>query len=397
VAHKAFDFTKDKYLLNVTSDVTLDGKGLPHRLDWRGGFGDSTVPGAASKMRALYFDNAADKLISNEAKAAASGPVQARGDFAFAGMEDTYFAAVFLPPPSGQLEVQTWSDQVKLSADAKPEAHVGVAVGGEGENRLTLFAGPKNLDILESVSPKLTQIVDYGWFSILARPLFISLKWLDDTLIHNWGWSIIVITIVINSLMLPLKFSSMRSMKKMQDLAPLVKAINDKYKGIGMRDPKKAQQNEEMMALYKKNGVNPMGGCLPMALQMPFFFAFYKMLAVAIELRGANWLWVTDLSQPEHLAIHVLPITMVVTQVLMGKISPTSPAADASQQRMMTLLMPVMLGIFLYNAQSGLVLYWLTSNVVAILQQVLFNRLIPKQSPIVPEVSAPAKKRKVRT
>ena len=294
------------------------------------------------------------------------------------------------------MAVQTWRDEVKIPSQEKPQDYVGVAVGGAPVNRLSLFAGPKDLSILKRVNPKLTQLVDYGFFAILARPLFVCLQWMNQTLIHNYGWSIIIITVVINFLLLPVKFTSMRSMKKMQDLAPAVQAINAKYKGVGIRDPKKSNQNEEMMELYKKHGVNPMGGCLPMLLPIPFFFAFYKMLAVAIELRGAQWLWVTDLSQPEHLPIHILPITMVVTQIFMSKITPTSPAANPSQQRMMTLMMPLMLGIFLYSAQSGLVLYWLTGNVVAILQQFLFNHIYHSPKSVTAEVTAVAKKKKVR-
>jgi YidC/Oxa1 family membrane protein insertase len=150
-----------------------------------------------------------------------------------------------------------------------------------------------------------------------------------------------------------------------------------------MRDPRKAEQNKEVMELYKKNGVNPMGGCLPMLVQLPILYAFYKVLNVTVELRGAPWLWVADLSQPEQLPIHVLPIVMIITQFMMQKMTP-SPSADASQAKMMR-FMPLLFGFFFYNMSSGLVLYWLTGNLVGIAQQWLMN----KRTPAVEIIPAP--------
>jgi YidC/Oxa1 family membrane protein insertase len=180
-------------------------------------------------------------------------------------------------------------------------------------------------------------------------------------------------TIFINFALFPLKITSMKSMKKMQALQPQITAINDKYKNIGMRDPRKQEQNQEVMALYQKHGVNPLGGCMPMLLQMPFLFAFYKVFSIAIEMRGANWLWVTDLSQHETIPIHILPILMIATQFIMQKMTPTTTGGDPAQQKVM-MFMPLMFGFMFYSASSGLVLYWLTGNVVNIAQQWFFNR-----------------------
>ncbi len=210
-------------------------------------------------------------------------------------------------------------------------------------------------------------------------------------MLHNYGWSIVVITIVINILLLPLRFTSMKSAKKMQALQPQIKAINAKYKDVGMRDPRKAEQNQEVMALYKKHGVNPMGGCLPMLIQLPILYAFYKVLNVTVELRGASWLWVPDLSQPESLPIHLLPLIMIVSQFWMQKMTP-NPGADPSQAKMMR-FMPLLFGCFFYNMSSGLVLYWLTGNLVGILQQWLMNRSTPAPAPIAaPAKNVPAKR-----
>ena len=148
--------------------------------------------------------------------------------------------------------------------------------------------------------------------------------------------------------------------------------FRSRYKGISIRDPRKAQQNQEVMELYKKHGVNPMGGCMPMLLQIPFFIAFYTVFTVSVEMRGASWLWVTDLSQPEHLPIKILPIAMIVSQFIMQKMTPTA-GTDPAQQKMM-LFMPLIFGFMFYNFSSGLVLYYLTSNIVSIGQQWFFNR-----------------------
>jgi YidC/Oxa1 family membrane protein insertase len=373
-AKKAFQFHNDRYRLEFSSSVSLDGKPKAHMVAWRGGFGDVTVIGAAANQYAVHYDLAEQKLVQNAASDAEDAPVANRGAYTFAGLSDAYFAAVALPEASGSFSVTALSDNVPNSIDAKEELHVGVALGGEAENSFTLFVGPKDLDLLQSISPKLTTLVDWGWFEILAKPLFYALNWMNDKYVHNYGWTIIIITVIINFLVLPMKITSLKSMKKMQALQPQMKLINDKYRGMSMRDPKKQQQNEEIMALYKKHGVNPMGGCVPMILQIPFFFAFYKVLTVAIEMRGAEWLWVTDLSRPESLAIRVLPLAMIGSQFVLQKMTPST--GDPSQQRIM-LLMPLMLGFMFYGVSSGLVLYWLTGNLVGIAQQWAFNRMGP--------------------
>ena len=372
VARKSFVLQKNRYLGEVDSSVVADGRPVPHVLTWRGGFGDPTVLNHAATLHSLYFDPAANKLVVQQAKAAKNGPVSSMGSYSFAGIEDSYFTAVFLPLTQSPFEIRTFSDQVSPVAGAAEVPYLGAGVGGSGENRFSAFVGPKDVDILRGVNPKLQQAVDFGWFTVIARPLFLSVNWVNNRWVHNYGWSIVVVTVIINFLLLPLKFTSLKSMKKMQLLQPQIAAINAKYKGLSIRDPKKADQNQEVMDLYKKHGVNPMGGCVPMVLQIPFFFAFYKVLTVAIEMRGAEWLWVRDLSQPEHLPIRILPVVMIVTQFIMQKMTP-STSADPTQQRMM-LMMPLVMGFMFYGMSSGLVLYWLTGNLVGIAQQWFFNR-----------------------
>jgi YidC/Oxa1 family membrane protein insertase len=182
----------------------------------------------------------------------------------------------------------------------------------------------------------------------------------------------------------------MRSSKKMQALQPQIQAINAKYKDMPLRDPRKQEQQAEMMELYKKHGVNPVGGCVPMLLQLPFLIGYYTVLSVAIEMRGASWLWVHDLSQPETLAIRVLPVLLVVTQFLQQKMTP-SPGMDPSQQKMM-LFMPLVLGYMFYYQSAGLVLYYMTGGLVGIAQQWLLNRGTPPPAVAVPSPSQKKKK-----
>ncbi len=370
-ARKTFHFEKSRYITQISTEVTENGAPVPHLIAWRGGFGDPSILNPLAQ-HSIYFDLTDNKLITHDAKAAKNGPVTSEGNYSFAGVEDTYFTAAFLPA-AGPVKLVTFSDTVATAANAKEEPHVGAGIGNS-HNNFAVFVGPKDIDILNRVNPQLVRIVDFGWFSFLAKPLFLGLHYVNDNWVHNYGWAIIIVTIIINFLLFPLKLSNLKSMKKMQALQPQIAAIAEKYKGISMRDPRKQQQNEETMALYKKHGANPMGGCLPMAIQIPFFIAFYKVLSISIELRHASWLWVPDLAAPEHLPIHILPIAMIVTQFIQQKMTPTT-TADPNQQRMM-LIMPLVMGFFFYNLASGLVLYYFTVNLVGIAQQLFFNKTV---------------------
>ncbi len=381
-AQKSFDFKRDRYLTEVTSSLSSNGQPLAHLLVWRGGFGDMAVPNAAAQQSEVYYDVAADKVDREKAKAAKNGPVNKDGTFSWVGLEDQYFAVVFLPSGPATLQTTIFDDQVKTPFNATEEPFMGLAVGGEPDARMSLYLGPKDPETLRKLNPKLETIVDFGWFAIIAKPLFLSLHWMNDQWTHNYGWSIIVATIIINLVLFPLKLANLKSMRKMQSLQPEIAKINEKYKNLPLRDPKQADKNSEMMALYSKAGTNPMSGCIPMLVQMPFLFAFYKVLSVSIALRGANWLWVGDLSQPEQIAIRVLPILLVITGFVMQKMTPMT-AVDPAQQKTM-MLMPLMMGFIFYQASSGLVLYWLTGNLVGIAQQWLLNKAMPK--PVTPPV-----------
>ncbi len=370
---KSFRFQRNSYISKISTEMTIDGKMVPAEIQWRGGFGDLTVSNAAANSKAVYFDVTANKLVQEANTAAKNGPVATNGSYSFAGIADKYFGAVFLPESNVSVQQTTFTDYVRTPLDANKVAFAGMAVSDGGANRFDFFVGPKDYDLLGRVNPKLRQLVDFGtWFGWLAKPLFLITAYLNSSFIHNYGWSIVVVTVLLNLLLFPLKISNMKSMRKMQALKPQIDAINQKYKNVSLRDPKKAEQNQEVMALYKENGVNPMGGCIPMLMQLPFFFAFYTVFSVSAEMRGASWLWVTDLSQPEQIPIRVLPLVLVASQFLMQKMTPQA-TGDAAQQKMMMMMMPLVFGFMFYQFASGLVLYYLTSNVVSVAQQLFFN------------------------
>lgn len=371
-ASKTFAFQRDGYMMQFADEVRLAGAGVPHLVQWRGGFGDMAVNNAADHQASIHYDAEKKKLVSEAAKSAKNGPMRVDGYFSFAGIEDQYFTAAFLPPSGATTQTTTYDDTVSSNLDGAEHAYPGVAVGGEWRNQLGVYVGPKELNALHAVNPKLEDIIDWGWFGFIAKPLFLILQWMNNGFVRNYGWSIILLTIAINIALFPLKLANLKSMRKMQQLQPELNRINEKYKGISMSDPKSAQKQQETMDLYKKHGVNPMGGCLPMLIQMPFLLAFYKVLSVAIEMRHATWMWVGDLSQPEHFAIRFLPIIMVAASLLMQKMTPMA-GGDPNQQKMMQ-FMPLMYGVFFWGASSGLVLYWLTGNLVGIAQQWFFNK-----------------------
>ena len=369
---KTFRFLKDSYLTQVTSEVKTDGQPVNNGLEWRGGFGDFTLSNPAANQKTIYFNLAGNSLKEQTVSAAKNGPATAEGNFSFAGVEDTYFTAVFLPDSSSAtVQEVTFSDNTRTPLIEKPAPYTGAAISMGAVNHFRVFVGPKDYDTLKRVDPKLEQLVNFGWMGILAKPLFLVVNWFNDNVVHNFGWAIVVVTFVINMALFPLKLANMKSMRKMQALKPQVDAINAKYKNIKMTDPRKGEQNQEVMDLYKKYNVNPMGGCVPMLIQIPFFFAFYTVFRVSVEMRGANWLWIHDLSQAEVSPIKLLPIIMIVSQFYMQRMTPQANV-DPSQQKMMQ-FMPLIFGFMFYQFPSGLVLYYLTSNLVGMGQQWFFN------------------------
>jgi YidC/Oxa1 family membrane protein insertase len=376
-----FDHT---YLVHLETSVVSKGSQVSALPMWPAGFGDQSSPSsyAASRIEHQYNDKTERLDIKK-----ISGGATLQGPFNWAGVVDQYFAAVFLPDDIQNAAMVTLRHQVDVPRDArnpKPGETIkadvlGVGVGSlRGPSVERLYVGPKSLGVLESVAvptltgapPDLRGLINFGFFGVIARPLFLWLKWTYGW-IHNWGWAIVIQTLIINLALLPLRISSMKSALKMQKVAPQIKAIQEKYKKYSMRDPRKQEMNQEVSALYKAEGVNPVGGCLPMVIQMPFLFAYYSMLGAALDLRQAPWLWIRDLSSPDPW--HLLPIGIIITMLLTQRMTP-QPGMDPSQQKMMTFMMPLMLGVISWNLAAGLCLYWSEGNLIALAQQAVMNR-----------------------
>lgn len=390
VVKKSFTFDHT-YVVDVNTEVTRGGSYVTALPAWPAGFGDVTLPATYAQQRIDYEfgDNLERLKPDKKGKDISSGNV-IKGPFSWGGALDQYFAAVFLPDKPKEAALVTLRNAIEIPKDAKkPDENkqklevLGAAVGTlNAPVHERLFAGPKDVDVLGSVrangpegqpnaGPDLKNTLDFGMFAIIARPLFAWAKWTQQHVVSNWGWCIVLLTVIINLVLLPLRISSMKSMLKMQKVQPQMKAIQDKYKKYKMTDPKRQDMNVEIGELYKKHGINPLGGCLPIVIQMPFLFAFYAMLANVTELRQANWLWIKDLSAPDPWFL--IPILVVVTQLILQRMSP-SGGMDPQQQKMMNLMMPLMIGFFSYSVASGLGVYWITGVVVMIVQQFIMNR-----------------------
>jgi YidC/Oxa1 family membrane protein insertase len=240
---------------------------------------------------------------------------------------------------------------------------------------LRVYVGPKDYDELKSMNPPLKALVNFGWLEIIADPLFHGLKWIHKY-IPNWGWSIVILTLVINMLLFPLRISGYKTTLKMQRVAPEIKQIQDRYKKYKMNDPKKQEMNKEVMAIYSREGINPVGGCVPQLLQMPIWFGLYRALQGTIELRHASWFgWITDLSAKDP--YYILPVLMGLSMYLASKMTPMT-STDPQQQAMMKFMPIGMAGMFMIIPYpSGLAVYILTSGVVGIVQQWYLNRKHP--------------------
>lgn len=226
------------------------------------------------------------------------------------------------------------------------------------------YIGQKEYKTLKNIDPMLTNAIEYGWFTFAAKPLFALLSWLHG-IFGNWGWSIIALTIIVRIVLYPLTYKGMVSMAKLKEIAPQVKEIQAKYKG----DPQR--MNAAVMDFYKKKGANPLGGCLPMLLQIPVFFAIYRVLLNAVELQGAEWaLWIDDLSRMD--TTFILPILMGATMYYQQKITPTN-FTDPLQEKVMKFL-PIIFTFFFLTFPSGLVLYWFVNNLFSIAQQFIVNQ-----------------------
>jgi YidC/Oxa1 family membrane protein insertase len=378
------------YVLAVETEVTRNGQRVQAFPQWPSGIGDQVAPASflAGKIDSEQNGNVERRAAASggflSSKKWIAGGQTVPGPFNWVAVADQYFAVAFMPVNPKDTTLVTLNNPAEAPKnpdkpdDAKDKANViGAAVGNAGGlTQMRVFGGPRAVDLLENTQsqpggPDLRGIYDFGMFGFIARPLFLWLKWTYEHWISNWGWSIAFLTVVITMVLLPLRISSMKSSLRMQRIQPQVKAITEKYKRYSITDPRRAEMQKEMSALYKKEGVNPVGGCFPLLLQMPFLIAFYAMLNNAIELRGAGWLWIHDLSAPDPL--HILPILIVVAMFVQQKSAPQA-GMDPAQQKIMTFMGPLMIGGFSWGVASGLSIYWALSTLLGYVQQLVINR-----------------------
>ncbi|MGB8951939.1 MAG: membrane protein insertase YidC [Candidatus Aminicenantales bacterium] len=358
---KIFTFYGGKFNFDIEIILWKNGQKIEPWLLWGPGI-DNPSPeeikqrfGAGGGISVL----ASNKLFRIEERK--YKPEQSAFNFVtWAAYDDNYFAALFLPASQNGIASFLKEDRDNIS-------YFFLSVS----NPRQAYIGPKEFDTLVALGHNTKKIVRFGFFGWIAEILLWSIKYIHR-IIPNWGFAIIALTLVIKIIFFPLTYSSTKSMAKMQELQPKIKALRAKYKKAKQDIAQRRQMNEEMMKLYKEHGVNPAGGCLPMLIQLPVFWGFFRMLVVAIEFRHSPFIfWIKDLSVKDP--FYVTPILMGATQFISQKLTPTS--ADPSQARLM-LIMPVIMTLFFMNFQSGLVLYWLTSNVLQIAQQYVMNRMI---------------------
>jgi YidC/Oxa1 family membrane protein insertase len=358
---KTFVFKRGSYLVDV--EHRIEGAALaPGVHAYYQLTRDSKPPAGANAMMstftgaAIYTEKEKFKKVDfGDFGGKNKHPAKA-GD-GWVAMVQHYFFSAWLPA-TGEREYFTRQLGNDLHA-------AGVVVPFEGKQSVPMYAGPQEQDKLEKIAPGLELVVDYGWLTMIAAPLFWVLEWIFK-FTGNWGWSIILLTVLIKAAFFPLSAASYKSMAKMRVLTPKLMKLKETYADDRQR------MNTEMMELYKREKVNPLGGCLPVLVQIPVFIALYWVLLGTLEMRGAPWLgWITDLSAKDP--YFVMPLIMGVTMVVQTKLNPTPP--DPMQAKIMLWMPIIFTGMFLFFP-AGLVLYWIVNNVLSIAQQWQCNRMV---------------------
>lgn len=374
-AVKVLRFRPTGYLVAVSVSVRRAGRELPRKLLWGPGIGNPTAGEMEvrgyQEPQAVYLSSAGVERVP----APPSGADRRLSEVTWVGVESHYFAALWVPPGArGTAEIRGVA--LPAGEDGKPRLGPQAALDlGTAEAPALLYVGPKDPQGLAALGHEMAQVVPVGeWIGGIVVDLIRLVRWVHGH-VGNYGWSIVVVTVFINLALGPFRHYSIANGIKMAKLAPEMRVIQDRYRGIPVMDKRREQMQREMTDLYSRHGMS-MGtqmavGCLPILLTMPFLIAFYRVLDVSIELRGASFLWIPDLSQKDPLFL--TPVLMGASMFVMQKMTPT--AMDPAQQRMM-MFMPLMLVAFMFAAPAGLNLYWLASNVCAILQQGITLRIV---------------------
>ena len=376
---KEFNLNPGTYTVRMRAAVTQNGEAVPATIQWGPGLGDSDAQTGRSAVKPEALFSSANSVSRVQAAKILTTPSYDE-DFDYAGIDDHYFAALAIklgrakvvyetltvPPPANSKDVAR--DRIAFSI-------LPAAVGQE----VTFYAGPKDFDTLAAIDRNLVKAINFGTFSIIVVPLLRSLNWIHSY-VGNYGWAIFALTVLINLVVFPLNHMSVVSMRKMQEIQPEAKQIQERYAKLKSTDPAKQKMNTELMALYKENGVNPASGCIPIVLTLPVFLAFYSLLTTAIELRGAPFVgWIHDLSLPDP--FYVMPVLVGGTQILQQWMTPQA-GVDPTQQKMM-MIMPVVLIFVFVSTPAGALIYWLVGNVWRIGQMQLTNYLHPPKIHVV--------------
>lgn len=371
-ATKEFRLDPTNYTVVFQARVSQGGSQMPVAMEWGPGLGDNDSQSGryAVKPGAIFStDGSVTRLAAGKI---AAQPTYEQS-FEYIGVDDHYFMTAAVKP--GRVKVTYQPVSIPPAPGSKEAARdlmgysIEPATAGEP---LTFYVGPKDFDVLASIDTSFVKAINFGMFSVLVVPLLRSLNWIYGY-VGNYGWAILVLTLFINLVLFPLNHKSVVSMRKMQQIQPEVKAIQERYSKLKATDPAKQKMNQEMMALYRERGVNPASGCIPILLTLPVFLAFYALLTTAIELRGAPFIgWIHDLSQPDP--YYAMPVLVGLSQVLQQWMTPAT-GMDPAQQKMM-MVMPIVLIFVFVSTPSGALIYWLVGNVWRIGQMQLTNYMI---------------------
>jgi YidC/Oxa1 family membrane protein insertase len=379
-AEKSLHVAAQGYVVRLGVSVRRAGRELPRKITWGPGLGNPTV--AETEVQGYQAPQAvvlSEKGVERH-PAVSGGPPLTAGPVRWAGIEGHYFVALWVPP-GGQGLAELRSVSLPPGEDGKPRALPQVALDlGPGREPALLYVGPKDHHALDAAGYDLARVVPVGdWIGPIVLALMGLLRWVHGH-VGNYGWSIVALTVVINLAMAPLRHFSIANGIKMAKLSPEMRVIQERYRKVPALDPRRQEMQKEVAALYARHGMSMstqmMVGCLPLLLTMPFLIAFYRVLQVSIELRGAHFLWIADLSQRDPLFI--TPLLMGTSMFVMQRMTPT--AMDPAQARMM-MIMPVVLVAMFFAAPAGLNLYWLASNLCSILQQAVTLRILRAGDP----------------
>jgi YidC/Oxa1 family membrane protein insertase len=338
--------------------LTRDSKAPPGGSTFYSTYTGPVVYTDADKFQKVAFDD----IEKNKAKHSATA------SDGWAGIIEHYFVSAWIPAENAAREFYTRKAGEDLYSVGIKQPLAQIAPGTSTTVESKLLAGPQDQGMLEAIAPGLDLTVDYGWLTVIAKPIHWLLEKLHG-IVGNWGWAIVLLTIVIKTIFFPLQAASYRSMARMKAVTPRLTQIRERYGND------RVKMNQAMMELYKTEKINPLGGCLPIVVQIPVFIALYWVLLASVEMRDAPWIgWIKDLSAPDP--FYILPLVMAGTMFIQVKLNPTPP--DPMQAKMM-MLMPLVFSVMFFFFPAGLVLYWLVNNVYSIIQQWLITRKINDQ------------------